>query len=100
METYAVVETGGKQYRVKAKDVLRIERLQGDPGATVNLQPVLALSDGTTLQIGTPVIAGASVKASIVEHIRDTKVIHYKKRRRKSTARKVGHRQELTVIKS
>lgn len=99
METYAVVETGGKQYRVKAQDVLRVELLDGAPGSTVTLQPVLALSDGKTLTIGSPFIAGASVKASIVKHMRDKKVIAYKKKRRKSYARKVGHRQNLTVIK-
>lgn len=99
METYAVVETGGKQYRVKADDVLRVELLDGAPGSKVTLKPVLAFSDGKTLKIGTPVIAGASVTASIVKHMRDRKVISYKKKRRKSYARKVGHRQDLTVIK-
>jgi large subunit ribosomal protein L21 len=99
METYAVVQTGGKQYRVKAQDIVRVELLDGAPGSTVTLTDVLAQSDGKTLTIGTPLIKGASVTASIVKHMRDKKVISYKKKRRKSYARKVGHRQDLTVIK-
>ncbi len=98
MEAYAVVETGGKQYRVQAEDTLRVERLKTEVGETVEL-PVLAVSDGEKLEIGTPDIAGTKVTASIVEHIRGDKVISFKKKRRKGYSRKVGHRQELTVLK-
>lgn len=99
MDAYAVVETGGKQYRVKAQDTLRVERLEGEPGSMVSLKPVLALYDGSALKVGTPEISGAAVSASIVRHFRAKKVISYKKKRRKSSSRKMGHRQELTLIK-
>ena len=99
MQAYAVVETGGKQYRVSAGETLEVERLEAEAGATVELQPVLAISDGKTLTVGTPQVDGAKVVASVIEHIRGPKVIAYKKKRRKSSARKKGHRQELTVLK-
>jgi large subunit ribosomal protein L21 len=99
MEPYAVVETGGKQYRVKAGDTLTVELLAGEAGQTVELGPVLALSDGQDLKIGAPLVAGAKVSAEIVKHIRGEKVVAFKKKRRKGYKRKVGHRQELTVVK-
>lgn len=99
MEAYAVVETGGKQYRVKPEDTLRVELLKHDVGASVTLDSVLALSDGKELTVGAPTIEGASVKTTIVDHIRGEKVVNFKKKRRKGYSRKVGHRQELTVIK-
>ncbi len=99
MEAYAVVETGGKQYRVKPDDTLQVERLKHDVGETIALDSVLALSDGNELTVGTPNIEGASVKTTIVDHIRGEKVVNFKKKRRKGYTRKVGHRQELTVIK-
>ena len=99
MEAYAVLETGGKQYLVKANDVLKVERFPADVGASVELKPVLALSDGSKLTVGAPEVPGAVVKASVVGLVRGPKLVSYKKKRRKGYARKIGHRQNLTTIK-
>lgn len=99
MDAYAVVETGGKQYRVKAGDVLQVERLEAEVGQDISLERVLAVSDGTSLNVGTPVVDGVTVPATVLEHKRGPKLIAYKKKRRKGYERKVGHRQELTVLK-
>ena len=99
MDAYAVVETGGKQYLVKDNDTLTVERLAAEVGETVKLEPVLSRSDGKTLEVGTPAINAAAISSTIVEHIRGPKLINFKKKRRKGYSRKVGHRQELTVIK-
>ena len=98
MEAYAVVETGGKQYRVKAGDTLKVELLDGDAGKVVELA-VLAVSDGKKLTVGAPVVKGAKVSASIIEHTKADKVVAFKKKRRKGYKRKVGHRQPLTVVR-
>jgi len=99
MEAYAVVETGGKQYRVTAGDVLKVEKLDAEVGARLDLTAVLASSDGTTLRVGTPTLADAKIAASVVDHMRGPKVVSFKKKRRKGYSRKIGHRQDLTVIK-
>jgi large subunit ribosomal protein L21 len=98
MEAYAVVETGGKQYLLKAKDKLQVERLAVEAGQVIDLTPVLALSDGSKLTIGKPEVAGAKVSVKIAAHIRGPKIRSFKKRRRKGYARHMGHRQELTSI--
>jgi large subunit ribosomal protein L21 len=99
MEAYAVVETGGKQYLLKVNDNVRVELLDAEKGATVELTSVLASSDGSKLTIGTPEVSGAKVTATVVDHIRGPKVISFKKKRRKGYSRRMGHRQELTVLK-
>ncbi len=100
MEPYAVVETGGKQYLVKAGETLKVELLEGAAGSTIELTSVLALSDGKTLTIGTPTVPGAKVSAEIVEEsVRGPKVVAFKKKRRKGYRRKVGHRQNKTVLR-
>ncbi len=99
MDAYAVIETGGKQYRVAEGDTVTIERLSVDVGETVAFDRVMAKSDGETLTVGAPVIEGATVKSTIVSHGRGDKVVNFKKKRRKGYSRKVGHRQEQTVIK-
>lgn len=99
MEAYAVVQTGGKQYRVQAGDVLEVERLDGDVGAKVTLSSVMAMSNGSELVVGAPEIDGAAVVAEIVEQFRGKKVVAFKKKKRKGYHRKVGHRQELTKLK-
>jgi large subunit ribosomal protein L21 len=99
MEAYAVIGTGGKQYRVKAGDTLKVELLEGEAGGTVTLDSVLALSNGTDLKVGTPFVKGAKVVAEIVERTKGPKVVAYKKKRRKGYSRKVGHRQPLTVLR-
>lgn len=99
MNAYAVIETGGKQYRVKTGDVFSVERLPGEPGAVVQIASVLACSDGSALTVGRPEVPGAAVEAEIVEQIRGPKVVSFKKKRRKGYERKVGHRQELTRVR-
>jgi large subunit ribosomal protein L21 len=95
---FAIVKTGGKQYRVGVGDQITVERLVGEVGAAISLDQVLAVG-GDTPKIGTPVVAGASVTAKIVQQPRGTKIIVFKKKRRKNYRRKRGHRQELTVLK-
>jgi large subunit ribosomal protein L21 len=92
---FAVVKTGGKQYRVAENDIITVEKLVGEPGAAVTLDQVL-MAGG---KIGKPLLAGATVSAEIVEQTRGPKLIVFKKRRRKSSRRKNGHRQDLTTIK-
>jgi len=96
---YAVIKTGGKQYRVAENDLVTVERLAGAAGDKVELDQVLAVGAGADVKIGTPVLAGAKVSAEIVEQARGDKVIIFKKRRRKNSRRKNGHRQDLTVLK-
>jgi large subunit ribosomal protein L21 len=97
---YAVVKTGGKQYRVAPGDVIRVERLPADQGSTVELGEVLMLGgDGAGAQVGAPLIAGAAVTATVVEQMRDDTVIVFKKKRRHNYRRKNGHRQYLTVLR-
>ena len=99
MDAYAVVETGGKQYRVQKGDVLEIERLAGEAGQKITLDRVLAISNGTDLTVGTPAVAGASVTGEILGQIRGDKVVNFKKKRRKGYHRKIGHRQNLTRLR-
>ncbi len=96
---YAVLETGGKQYRVAAGDTLEVERLETEAGKPVTFERVLLVSNDGKLAVGTPTVAGASVMADVVKHIRGDKKIAWKMKRRKGYHRKVGHRQELTVVK-
>jgi large subunit ribosomal protein L21 len=98
MEAYAVVETGGKQYRVSAGMKLEVELLKAEAGQDVTLDSVLAVSDGQELKFGAPLVAGATVVCTVLEHKRGDKVVNFKKKRRKGYERKVGHRQELTVL--
>jgi len=97
MEAYAVIETGGKQYRVMSGQKIEIERLPVEAGQDVTLDKVLAVSDGSSLKVGTPWVEGASVVLTVVQHFRGKKVVNFKKKRRKGYHRKVGHRQELTL---
>jgi large subunit ribosomal protein L21 len=97
-DAYAVVETGGKQYMVKEGDVLQVERLKAEVGAKVELDMVLAVSDGKKLALGTPQVEKAVVTSTVKDHIRGDKVVSFKKKRRKGYSKKIGHRQELTVL--
>jgi large subunit ribosomal protein L21 len=96
---YAVIKTGGKQYRVTADEVLTIEKVAGDAGATVEFTEVLMVAGSAEPKIGKPTIAGAKVTAEVVEQGRARKVIAFKKRRRKNSRRKRGHRQEQTTVR-
>ena len=96
---YAVVKTGGKQYRVAAGEKLRIEQIPGDVGSEVLLDQVLMLADGDAVTVGTPLVSGASVKATVLAHGRADKVRIFKLRRRKHYQKRQGHRQNYTEIK-
>ncbi len=96
---YAIIQTGGKQYRVASGDTLEIERLDDSAGAQIAFDQVLLIGGNGTVRVGTPTVAGATVTAEIVEHKRGPKLIAYKKQRREGYERTVGHRQELTVVK-
>lgn len=96
---FAILKTGGKQYRVGLGDQIVVERIGGDVGAEVSLTDVLAISDGDSSAIGRPSLPNASVRARIVQQPRGTKVLVFKKKRRKNYRRKRGHRQELTVLR-
>jgi len=98
MEAYAVIETGGKQYRVQQGDTLNVEKLDVEVGASVEIERVLALSNGSDLTIGTPTVDAAKVVASVKDQIRGEKIFNFKKKRRKGYTRKIGHRQSLTVL--
>jgi large subunit ribosomal protein L21 len=95
---YAVIRTGGKQYRVAPEDVLEIERISGEAGDTVEFGDVLMLG-GDKVEVGAPLVSGATVAAELVEHLRGEKVIIFKKRRRQNYRRKQGHRQELSRVR-
>ena len=96
---YAVLETGGKQYRVIAGDTLEIERLEVEAGQSVTFDRVLMVNADGKLSVGNPTVASATVIADVVAHKRGVKVIAFKMKRRKGYHRTVGHRQELTVVK-
>ncbi len=98
MQAYAVIETGGKQYRVQVGDSLQIEKLAAEKGAEVKIDKVLAVSDGTNLKVGTPYVDGAAVTLEVTDNIRGPKLVSFDKKRRKGYSRTVGHRQELTVV--
>ena len=95
---YAVIRTGGKQYRVAAGEKLRVEKLPAAVGSELVLDEVLLVGDGQTLKVGTPVVKGASVKAKIMSHGLAEKVMTFKMRRRKNSKRHRGHRQRYTEI--
>ena len=95
---FAVIKAGGKQYRVAAEDVIRIDRVTGEPGQIVEFGEVLLLG-GDAPQIGTPTVQGATVAGEVLQHTRGDKVIAFKKRRRKNSRRKRGYRHEFSVIR-
>ncbi len=97
--TFAVIRTGGKQYRVTPNAVLTVEKLEAEPGGTITFNDVLALGTDGNLTIGAPYVAGARVTATVVEQTRGDKILMLKKRRRKNSRRKKGHRQDLTVLR-
>jgi large subunit ribosomal protein L21 len=96
---FAVIKTGGKQYRVAADDVITVEKLDGEPGAAITFGEVLMVVDGEATTIGAPLVAGASVAGEVVEQTRGDKVRIFKRKRRKHYRRSAGHRQQLTVVK-
>lgn len=96
---YAVLNTGGKQYKVAKGDIIQIEKLEGDVGSSVKLDKVLFVGEGANIQVGSPFLAGYVVTAEVTEQDKGPKIIVFKKRRRKNYRRKIGHRQLFTRIK-
>jgi large subunit ribosomal protein L21 len=95
---FAVIKTGGKQYRVAAEDVIRVDRVNGQPGEIVEFGEVLVVG-GDAPQLGTPTVSGATVAGEVLQHTRGDKVIAFKKRRRKNSRRKRGYRHEFSVVR-
>ncbi|MFA9461824.1 50S ribosomal protein L21 [Thiohalorhabdus methylotrophus] len=95
---FAVIETGGKQYKVKQGDTIRVEKLDGEPGNDVTIDRVLMVADGSDVKVGQPVVDGGSVKATIKEHGRGEKIRIFKKKRRKGYTKRQGHRQDYTEL--
>jgi large subunit ribosomal protein L21 len=95
---FAVFKTGGKQYRVAAEEVLKVDKLKGEPGEIIEFGEVLVVG-GDAVTLGTPMVAGATVAAEVLDHARGRKIIAFKKRRRKNSRRKRGHRQEFTTLR-
>ena len=95
---FAVFKTGGKQYRVAAEDVIKIGKVKGEPGEIVEFGEVLVVG-GDNLSLGAPTVTGATVAAEVLEQARGPKIIAFKKRRRKNSRRKIGHRQEFTLVR-
>lgn len=95
---YAVVKTGGQQFRVTKGDKLSIQKLDVEAGKTITLDEVMMINDGKSAKVGTPLVSGATVTAKIIEQYRDEKVIIFKKKRRQNYRRTNGHRQHLTLI--
>jgi large subunit ribosomal protein L21 len=96
---FAVIRTGGKQYKVAEEDVISVERLPGEPGAAIEFAEVLMIGDGAEVAAGAPLLAGASVSATVVSQSRAAKIIVFKKKRRHNYRRKKGHRQQQTVLR-
>ena len=97
---YAIIKTGGKQYKVKNDDIFDVEKLEGEAGSKLTFSEVLAVGEeGESLKVGTPLLEGAKVEAEIVKQYRGPKLIAFKMKKRKGYRRKVGHRQSLTQIK-
>ncbi|MDF7674987.1 50S ribosomal protein L21 [Acetobacteraceae bacterium ESL0709] len=96
---FAVIRTGGKQYRVAKDAVLKIEKLEAQPGSTITFSDVLMVGSEGNLQVGAPAVAGATVTATVIAQDRLAKVIIFKKRRRQNSRRKNGHRQHVTVVR-
>ncbi len=96
---YAIIKTGGKQYRVAAGDTIKVETLNAEVGSQVTLSEVLAVSDGNELKVGAPFVEGASVTTTVVSHGRHDKVRIFKMRRRKHSIKSAGHRQNYTELK-
>ena len=98
--SYAVIKTGGKQYKVKAGEILKIEKLQDSkPSSKVEFNEILAYGDNKTIEIGAPTISGAKVEAELIENSKNRTVLIFKKRRRHNSRRKNGHRQEFSKIR-
>jgi len=98
--TYAVIQTGGKQYKVKASEILKIEKLENSkPESKIEFKEILAYGDDKTIEVGAPFVDGAKVEAKLIKNGKNRTVLIFKKRRRKNSRRKNGHRQQYSLIK-
>ena len=98
--SYAVIQTGGKQYKVRAGEILKVEKLQeSKPETLVDFKEVLAYGDDANIEVGTPIIKGAKVEANLIKNSKNRTVLIFKKRRRKNSRRKNGHRQQYSLIR-
>jgi large subunit ribosomal protein L21 len=95
---YAVIKTGGQQFRVEKGDKLSIQKLEAEAGKSITLDEIMMINDGKSAKVGTPLVKGAKVTAKVVEQYRDEKVVIFKKKRRQNYRRTKGHRQHLTLI--
>ena len=98
--SYAVIQTGGKQYKVKAGEILKVEKLQeSKPSSTVDFKEILAYGDDENIEVGSPIIKGAKVEANLIKNSKNKTVLIFKKRRRKNSRKKNGHRQQYSLIR-
>ena len=98
--SYAVIQTGGKQYKVKSGEILKIEKLsESKPDAKIEFKEILAYGDNKIIEIGTPIVRGAKVEANLIKNSKNRTVLIFKKRRRQNSRRKNGHRQEFSMIR-
>ena len=98
--SYAVIKTGGKQYKVNAGEILKVEKLQeSKPESIVDFKEILAYGDDTNIEIGTPIVKGAKVEANLIKNSKNKTVLIFKKRRRKNSRKKNGHRQQYSLIR-
>ena len=98
--TYALIQTGGKQYKVKASEILKIEKLENSkPESKIEFKEILAYGDDKTIEVGAPLVGGAKVEAKLIKNGKNRTVLIFKKRRRKNSRRKNGHRQQYSLIK-
>ena len=98
--SFAIIQTGGKQYKVKAGEILKIEKIEkSKPQSKIEFKEVLAYGDDKTIELGSPVVTGAKVEADIIKNSKERTILIFKKRRRKNSRRKNGHRQQYSLIK-
>ena len=98
--SYAIIQTGGKQYKVKSGEIIKIEKLpDSKPETTIEFKEILAYGDNKVIEVGSPIVQGAKVEANLIKNSKNRTVLIFKKRRRKNSRRKNGHRQEFSMIK-
>ena len=98
--SYAIIQTGGKQYKVKAGEILKVEKLkEAKPESSVDFKEVLAYGDNANIEVGPPIIKGAKVEANLIKNSKNRTILIFKKRRRKNSRRKNGHRQQYSLIR-
>ena len=97
--SFAVIQSGGKQYKVRANEILKIEKLENKPSSKIEFKEILAYGDDKNIEIGSPIVKGAKVEAELLKNSKNKTILIFKKRRRKNSRRKNGHRQQYSLIK-